>query len=371
MLKNLREWVACAELKGIGPRKKYLLLSETGFDPAELLSKCDSQLIRHSLPKAAVDQLALYRRGLWPDPDYLQMLESWLQQSDHHLIPLSSQDYPALLKEIPDPPVMLYVWGDPTPLHLPQLAIVGSRSATRNGLNLSHDFAKALSEAGLVVTSGLARGVDGAAHNGAVGLLKPTVAVLGSGLQRLYPRQHSELAREIVACGGAIVSEYPLAMSPLAHNFPRRNRIISGMSVGVLVIEAAQRSGSLITARVALEQCREVFALPGAINNPQSHGCHALIRQGATLVESVDHIIEQLGALLGSYPRDVQEVTEEVIGVTEEDAWLLDQIGFNLITLDQLVEITGMGVSELIPKLVAMELKKYIEKTADGYLRLI
>ena len=371
MVQNIREWIALAELKGLGLCNKHKLLEQFNFQPERILRLDESELITFNFPAASLTQISQFRQGLWPDPAYLSGVELWLQQPQHSLIALTDPDYPALLKEISDPPLLLYIWGDPAVLHMPQLAIVGSRSATRQGLNLSNDFARSLTEAGLVVTSGLARGVDGAAHSGAVGLLKPTVAVLGSGLQKIYPRQHQELAQEIVACGGALISELPLQMAPLAHNFPRRNRIISGLSAGVLVVEATERSGSLITARIALEQGREVFALPGAINNPQSHGCHRLIRQGATLVETVEHVIEQLSTLLGSYQQEEVTRNHESIKLTEDEAWLLDQIGYQLIALEQLIMETGLDVAELMPRLVAMELNGYIEKTADGYLRLI
>ena len=371
MLQNIREWIALAELKGLGIRNKHKLLGQFNFQPDVLFRLADSKLALYNLPAVALSQISEYRQGRWPDPAYLGAIEVWLQQPQHSLIALTDPDYPALLKTISDPPLLLYIWGDTSVLHMPQLAIVGSRSATRQGLNLSNDFSRSLTEAGLVVTSGLARGVDGAAHSGAVGLLKPTVAVLGSGLQQVYPRQHQALAQEIVACGGALVSELPLQMAPLAHNFPRRNRIISGLSAGVLVVEATERSGSLITARIALEQGREVFALPGAINNPQSHGCHRLIRQGATLVETVEHVIEQLSTLLGSYQQEELTHSPESIKLTTDEAWLLDQIGFQLIALEQLIAETGLDAAELMPRLVAMELNGYIEKTADGYQRLI
>ena len=204
-----------------------------------------------------------------------------------HVICWDDPAYPALLAELPDAPPLLFVAGDPTLLERPQLAVVGSRRASRNGLDNARAFSRSLAGAGFVITSGLALGIDGAAHQGALDANGKTVAVLGTGIERLYPQRHLSLAKQIVEHGGALVSELPLDCPPQASNFPRRNRIISGLSLGVLVVEASPSSGSLITARLAAEQGREVYAIPGSIHHPGARGCHQLIRQGAALVESV------------------------------------------------------------------------------------
>jgi DNA processing protein len=390
MQDQIREWIALAELPGVGSAALLRLMGQCPLDsntadvslsemcaesikqePQSLLSLSRDQLKSFNLSAKTIHHICAFQAGHWPDPDYLQSISDWLQQPANHLLTYVDDSYPALLKEIPDPPLLLYVSGDPEVLHLPQLAIVGSRSASRSGISLSGAFARDLAAAGITVTSGLARGIDGAAHAAAVALSKPTVAVLGSGLMNIYPRQHQALAAEIIEQGGALVSEYPLEMPPLAHNFPRRNRIISGLSAGVLVVEAARRSGSLITARLALEQGREVFALPGALNNPQSHGCHDLIREGATLIETSAQIIEPLASLLGSYCYDEKRTEAESIKLSDNEAKLLDQMGYQLVTLEQLVGVTGMPASALLPQLVAMELAGYIENTPDGYQRLI
>lgn len=219
---------------------------------------------------------------------------AWLEGADRHLLCWDDPGYPALLAEIADPPALLFVAGNPALLERPQLAVVGSRRASQPGLDNARLFARSLAGAGFVVTSGLALGVDGAAHQGALEAGGGTVAVLGTGLERLYPARHKRLAADIVEQGGALVSELPLDCAPHASNFPRRNRIISGLSLGVLVVEASPSSGSLITARLALEQGREVFAIPGPIHHPGARGCHELIRQGAALVESVHDILEGL-----------------------------------------------------------------------------
>ncbi len=375
MHEHLREWIALAELPGVGPGVLLRLMAacdtESAVNPASLLRSASERLRSFNLPSKTLRCISAYQAGSWPDAEYLQTIDVWLDQPLNHLISYACDSYPPLLKQISDPPLLLYIRGHPDVLHLPQLAIVGSRAASRSGIALSGSFAGDLSKAGVVITSGLARGVDSAAHMAAVALSKPTVAVLGSGLTNIYPRHHLLLADDIVTQGGALVSEYPLAMAPLPHNFPRRNRIISGLSAGVLVVEAARRSGSLITARLALEQGREVFALPGALNNPQSHGCHDLIREGATLVETSAQIIEPLASLLGSYCYEEKRPAPESIKLTVAEAQLLEQMGYDLITLEQLIGLTGLNAAELLPQLVGMELSGYIENTPDGYQRLI
>lgn len=220
--------------------------------------------------------------------------QAWLDEPGHHLLTWDDPRYPALLAELADAPPLLFVAGDPAALEAPQLAMVGSRRASKPGLDTARAFARSLAGGGFVITSGLAIGIDGAAHQGALESGGRTVAVLGTGLQCLYPARHQRLAAQIVERGGALVSELPLDCTPQASNFPRRNRIISGLSLGVLVVEASPSSGSLITARLAAEQGREVYAIPGSIHHPGARGCHQLIRDGATLVESIEHILEAL-----------------------------------------------------------------------------
>lgn len=225
---------------------------------------------------------------------HVDMTLKWLDNQNNHLLFWDASNYPALLAELVDAPPLLFISGDPTILEKPQLSIVGSRHSSKPGLDTTYQFAKTLAEAGFVITSGLALGIDAAAHSGALAAKGLTIGVLGSGLQQIYPVSHKKLAAGIVESGGALISEFPLQTAPQASNFPRRNRIISGLSLGVLVVEATLSSGSLITAKLAAEQGREVFAIPGSIHHPASKGCHQLIREGATLVESVDHILENL-----------------------------------------------------------------------------
>lgn len=228
----------------------------------------------------------------------------WLDSPHHHLLAFDSPDYPALLGEISNPPPLLFIAGEPGLLDRPQLAVVGSRRASAPGLDTAKAFSRALAGAGFVITSGLATGIDGAAHRAALDVNGATIAVLGSGLQRLYPQRHVRLAQAIVDQGGALISEFPLQTAPARETFPQRNRIISGLSLGVLVVEANIASGSLITARLAAEQGREVFAIPGSIHHPGMKGCHQLIRDGAQLVESVQHILEGLRGWQGPLPNN-------------------------------------------------------------------
>jgi DNA processing protein len=218
----------------------------------------------------------------------------WLERPGQSLLVFGQPGYPALLAEIPDPPALLFVAGDVAVLEHPQLAIVGSRRASRPGLDTAAAFSRSLARIGFSITSGLALGVDGAAHQAALDAGGTTIGVLGTGLEKLYPQRHRQLAADMAAQGGAVISEMPLDAGPNAGNFPRRNRIISGLSLGVLVIEASIASGSLITARLAAEQGREVFAIPGSIHHPGAKGCHQLIRDGAQLVESIEHILQAL-----------------------------------------------------------------------------
>ncbi len=284
-------------------------------------TELEARLILHSLPKIGSKRFlqlisyfgsakqALDAQSHWPAaglPRNCQTIEltaikeninktlTWLERTGQDLIFWDSKQYPALLKEISDYPPVLFIKGNATILEMPQLAIVGSRNASRPGLDTTFQFAKSLATAGFAITSGLALGIDGAAHAGALAGAGTTIAVLGCGLQHLYPASHSKLANDIINNGGALISEFPLTTSPQASNFPRRNRIISGLALGTLVVEASLSSGSLITAKLAAEQGREVFAIPGSIHYPGVKGCHQLIRDGAILVENVGHILEAL-----------------------------------------------------------------------------
>jgi DNA processing protein len=299
----------------------------------------------------------------------------WLEQEGHHFIPWGDARYPTLLAQLPDAPAGLYVRGNPEALSLPQLAVVGSRNPTPPGRDTAREFAAHLAGCGLAITSGLAVGIDTASHEGALAGAGCTVAVCGTGLDTVYPGSNAKLAQEI-AVGGALISEFPIGTPPLRHNFPRRNRIIAGLTLGTLVVEAAVRSGSLITARLAAEQGREVFAIPGSIHNPLARGCHQLIRQGAKLVETAQDILMELGPLAGtlrtpdtvSKPADVSG--NSTTPLDKEYEILLDALGFAPAGMDLLVQRTGLKADVVASMLLILELDGRIESYPGGlYVR--
>ncbi|NJD30352.1 MAG: DNA-protecting protein DprA [Gammaproteobacteria bacterium] len=305
-----------------------------------------------------------------PDTAGIESDERWLAGPGRRLVTWGSHEYPALLASIDDAPLVLFVEGAVDTLSMPQLAIVGSRNPTAIGRDTATQFARHLAEVGLTITSGLALGIDAAAHRGALQARGRTVAVLGCGLDRIYPRENTELARE-VASSGTLVSDLPTGVRPLKQHFPRRNRIISGLSVGTLVVEAALQSGSLITARLTAEQGREVFAIPGSIHSPLSRGCHRLIRQGAKLVESADDIFAELGALLASLEpamraeaTDAQEDSGPALD--KEYEILLDALGFEPAGVDVLVARTGFKPDAVASMLLILELDGRIAQQPGG-----
>lgn len=289
---------------------------------------------------------------------------AWAAQPGNHLLTLADAGYPRALLSAADPPVLLYAKGDVGLLNRPALAIVGSRNATRQGETNAEAFAAALAGAGLTIVSGLAAGIDAAAHRGAIDQEASTVAVIGTGIDRIYPARNEALTRAI-AEKGCIVSEFPLGTPPIAANFPRRNRLIAGLARGCLVVEAAQRSGSLITARLAAEAGREVFAIPGSIHSPQSRGCHALIRQGAKLVESAQDILEELRWENVVNPAAVASVPE-----AETDP-LLVALGRDPCDLDTLAQRSGLPADALLAGLLPLELDGRVAQLPGGrYQRL-
>lgn len=282
---------------------------------------------------------------------------AWLERPGQHLLMWDGAGYPALLAETDDPPPLLFVAGDPACLEQPQLAIVGSRRASPPALDTARAFSRALAQTGFTITSGLALGVDGAAHRAALEVGGQTIAVLGTGLQKLYPQRHRDLARAIIDSGGAVVSEYPLDADPLPANFPRRNRIISGMSLGVLVVEASLGSGSLITARLAAEQGREVYAIPGSIHHPGARGCHQLIRDGALLVESVEQIIDTL--------RGWQNLPQPAVDKPQHP--LLALLHAAPQTSEGLALSSGRPLAEVLASLTELELQGQVSNEAGRW----
>lgn len=282
-------------------------------------------------------------------------------------IALDDERYPSLLRAIHDPPPLLYVRGDPLVLQQPQLAVVGSRRASPAAQRVAHLLSGQLAQSGLTICSGLALGVDGAAHQGALDVGGKSVAVMATGIDRLYPHRHRSLAANIEQTG-CLVTEFPPGTPPRRHNFPQRNRIISGLSLGVLVVEAALPSGSLITARTGLEQGREVFALPWSILHDGGKGCLQLLRDGAKMVQTVEDIMEELGALYTvQHELSLPHVEKEETPCT--DSALLQQVGFETTTLDDLVELSGWSVTEVLRELTSLELAGQIARTSGGYIR--
>ena len=364
---GLRSWLILARTPGLHAGTLTPLLERFG-SVAALLSSSRTGLQVAGLRQAAIDWLQS------PDGQLLDLDEKWLESPAHAFISWGSQHYPSLLGQVIDAPVGLFVSGNVEVLQSPQLAIVGSRNPTRAGAETARCFASHLSLAGLTITSGLAVGIDAASHRGALDAQGQTIAVCGTGLDQLYPASHGQLAEDIVA-RGALVSEFPCGTPPLKQHFPRRNRLISGLSLGTLVVEAAPKSGSLITARLAAEQGREVFAIPGSIHNPLARGCHQLIREGAKLVESADDIFPELGfltATLAAQPVAVSmhkctDSSRVSAGVLDKDLKiLLDALGFDPASVDLLVQRTGLEVGEVASMLLILELDGRIESFPGG-----
>ena len=303
-----------------------------------------------------------------PDEHLLGRALAWLDDGGHHLLAYGEKDYPELLMQIPGPPLLLFVNGSVDALHLPSLAIVGSRNPTHGGVRNAVEFSRYLARQGFVIVSGLAEGIDTAAHRGALDAGGRTVAVLGHGIDRVYPATNRDLAH-LISNGGALLSEYPLGTRPLRWHFPERNRLISGLSLGTLVVEAARRSGSLITARLASEQGREIFALPGSIHNPLSRGCHALIREGAKLVETAGDILAELAPL---HQHMMQTSTEsapaekDIPGTDSDYVELRRLLSHDPISIDDLASQTSLTIDQLSSMLLILELHGEVESLSGG-----
>jgi DNA processing protein len=350
---ELAAWLRLLETPKVGRESARKLLSSFGSPDAVLRA---STAARCKVVSSSIAQ------ALAAKPDTLDALvlatTTWLAHSTadspRAIIALGDPRYPAPLLNSADPPLLLYTQGQTEWLSAPSIAIVGSRNPTPQGIDNARQFAQHLSQAGLTVVSGLALGIDGAAHAGALPHPGRTIAVVGTGLDRVYPRQHRDLAHRIAQLG-MIVSEYPIGSAPLPHHFPQRNRIIAGLAQGLLVVEATLQSGSLISARLALESSREVFAIPGSIHAPQSRGCHALLKQGAKLVESGQDILEELrwhqSAPAPRSPDD-PETTDP----------LLLALGYDPVSLDALLARTGASASDINTRLLTLELQGHVAR---------
>jgi DNA processing protein len=378
---DLAAWLQLMLTDGVGTVTARDLLLRFGL-PSDILSAGFS-----ALQKCVPEKIALALAG---KPDTAMQLQiektlAWAAEPGNHVLTLADANYPQALLSIADPPPLLYAKGRTELLSRPGVAIVGSRNATAQGMQNAERFAQTLSNAGLCVISGLALGIDAAAHAGACSASPEhgsTIAITGTGLDLVYPAKHRALAHRI-AEHGCLLSEYPIGTAAIASNFPRRNRLISGMSLGVLVVEAALQSGSLITARSALEQGREVFAIPGSIHSPLAKGCHQLIRQGAKLVESAQDVLEEL-QLHALTPAAQQAVTTSTrptpnaavkgqrpstgvpAAVDEQARQVMQAAGHDPTSVDQLAERTGLAASEIQATLLLLELDGSVERMSDG-----
>ena len=360
---DIAAWVRLAQTSGIGPVIARKLLAEFGL-PENIFVAGYGTLQKH-VPERIAQALSA------PAPSELQaQIErtlEWLSQAGNHLLTLADATYPPALLNIPDPPLMLYVKGRAELLSAPSLAVVGSRNATAQGSANAENFAKALSRAGLTIVSGLALGIDTAAHRGGLQGAGSTIAVIGTGADIVYPARNRSLAHQI-ADEGCIVSEHPLGTPAIAANFPRRNRIISGLARGVLVIEAAAQSGSLITARLGAEQGKEVLAIPGSIHSPLSKGCHLLIKQGAKLVESAQDVLEEL-RLPSVAATDSASSANDEASTNSPDKLLLEVLGFDPVDVDNLCQRSGLDAATLSTQLLTLELDGLVERLPDGKYR--
>ena len=323
-----------------------------------------SQLQQAGLSLKATDALKN------PDTEQVKKCLKWAEQPERHIIAWTDDRYPCLLRETASSPPLLFIHGDPDLPAMPQLAIVGSRNATPGGLDTARRFAAHLARAGFCITSGLALGIDTSAHDAALNSGGKTIAVFGSGPDIIYPRENQMLAARI-AENGALLSEFSPGTSPLRSRFPRRNRIISGLSVGTLVIEAGLRSGALITARNAAEQGREVFAVPGSIHNPVAKGCHQLIRSGAKLVETSDDVMEELGAMITSIAAGIKQNPETAAlqktpTISEDHQSLLEVMGWDPVHIDTLVKRSGLTTEEVSSMLLILALEGRVEPLTGG-----
>ena len=368
-------WLGLVLARGLGPKRMAALEAALG-SAVNWVDTSDRHLADAGLDDKLIRAL---RRS---DPELMQRCMDWLAHERHFLVTRDDPLFPPLLKRIPDPPPALFAIGDPACLVHPQLAIVGSRNATPGGLDHARSFAATLSRAGFVITSGLAAGVDGTAHQGCLDAGGRTIAVAGTGLDQVYPARHRELAHRI-AENGLLLSLFPPGTGPLAGNFPARNRIISGMSLGTLVIEAGLRSGSLITARLANEQGRDVFAVPGSVHNPQARGCHRLIREGVKLVETAEEVADELAPLARQLAEDIEHLlapseTKETgfpldesiqpphMKVDPEYRRLLDAVGFDPTPVDEIIQRSRLTPAAVSSMLLMLELDGRISAHAGG-----
>ncbi len=363
---NKSSWLHLLNAPGLGFTRISHLMAHLG--DADEIIKQNKFPSDFKIPQKAVNYLSK------ATDDQIKSELDWLLKPDNDILTLDDPLYPPQLKQISDPPILLFIKGDPNALLLPQLAVVGSRNASQSGLNNAHAFCFDLAKRGLVITSGLAAGIDTQAHQGAIDAQGQTVAVMGTGINSIYPKKNQALAKTIPSYG-AVISEFPFNTPPNAHNFPRRNRVIAGLAMGTLVIEAAQKSGTLITARFSMENNRPVMAIPGSIHNPLAKGCHQLIKQGAQLVESAQDILQELAPgivmLTDQLKTSINDMNDQVldnhtsepnIELSDSQKDIYKHLDFNPIAFDDIVLLTDLSSSDVASDLLIMELSGLIEK---------
>ncbi|MDC9719184.1 MAG: DNA-processing protein DprA [Gammaproteobacteria bacterium] len=360
-------WLALSELN-LTFKQSYELAQLYGHG-STLLEQQNSQQVAQVLNPSQQQHLALLTSQALPLSLVAQL--EWMKNNQATLLLYDDENYPDALKSIHHPPAFLWIQGRANLLNEPSIAMVGARKATANGMDLAKTFAGKLGASGLTIVSGLALGIDGACHQGALDAQADTIAVLGSGLAQIYPAKHQALAQRIIAGAGLLVSPWPLKATPLAYRFPARNRIISGLSLGVLVVEAAVRSGSLITAKTALEQGREVFAIPSSVHNVQAQGCHQLIRDGALLVDQPQQILAELAPhlqqILERYRPQHHANEQKLQGVAEELQLLLGVFGYDPLPIDILCAQLAQPYNIVAAQLVELELLGLVRLTGGGY----
>lgn len=362
-MENLREWLVLSQVKGI---KAQQWLERFEIEPLHLLlESSQARLLQLGFNEAQAEQI------LQPDQRRIEQQLRWLDKSErHHIVHYDHHDYPQLLRQLSNPPLILYGCGNWSLVHQPQIGIVGSRNASRYGLNNAFCFAKDLAEQGLTITSGMAIGIDASAHRGALEANGHTIAVLGTGVDKIYPPRNDALYHQI-SQQGLLLSEFEPGTQVRAYFFPRRNRIISGLSKGIIVIEGAPNSGSLITARYAMEQNREVFAIPGSIHEVRSKGCHRLIKQGAKLIETTQDILDELQIELKQtnfvFDDKKDEKNDDETFTSQE---LLVNLGNEVISVDELVELTEQPIDMVLSQLLDLELRGLVAPAPGGYIRL-
>ena len=360
---SLCHWLALAQCRGLGFQTLQKLARYCDHNITALFSLSEADLKSWRLD--SLQELLLDRQGR------IQNTLNWLSESSaHFILPVEHPDYPALLLETASPPLVLFGCGNPQVLQVPQIAIVGSRYHTPAAGQFANTIAQQLVDVGWCVTSGLALGIDAQSHLGALAGQGQTVAVMATGIDKVYPKRHSELAMRIVAEGGCLLTEFPLGTAPKKEHFPRRNRIISGLSLGVLVVEATIKSGTLITARYAVEQNREVFAVPGSVYNKNSQGCHQLLKQGAKLVEQVADINEEFSHLVFESGKSAAKKQEKNPALLLARDRLLASVGFEATSIDVVAQRSGLPVTVVMTQLLEYELCGFVASVPGGYIRL-